>query len=436
MASTTTKRASSAWADLPPDLLGLVLRRLHSLADRARVGAVCRPWRSGARLHRDNLPPAMPWVALGGAAYVDVVNGDAARRLSLCVPEKARCRGSDGHLLFLTRAATGACFLADPFSGAVLPVADLASFIKELTRGEMFSRSFSLSLSVRVLKVVLLWPPRHGSSSVPVVAAMVKNRASQYNTTVFVCRAGTDTGVGNESYGAMAVDLPLVKDVAFFRGDLYALSTRDELLAVRLGEGPRGNPAITTAVESGIEVPDDGECRSHAHDGIRPASDVRLVQSGDQLLMLRRWVIDDGGDSTSVFDVYEADFGASRCRWKPVSGLRGRALFLGRCCSKSVPVGDGHFGAEEDCIYFVRHAGDSGIYDMEYCRVRPLVPDTKVLRRHGRSWNPTWVFPDQSIIEAHYYLMKESLAQGARVEKIAIFCFGYPNDPNMCTTCP
>jgi len=243
---------------------------------------------------------------------------------------------------------------------------------------------------------------------------MVKNRASQYNTTVFVCRAGTDTGVGNESYGAMAVDLPLVKDVAFFHGDLYALSTRDELLAVQFCEDPRGNPVIT-AVKYVIKSPDDGDERPYAHDGIRPASDVRLVQSGDQLLMLRRWVIDDGGDSTSVFDVYEADFGASRCRWKPVSGLRGRALFLGRCCSKSVPVGDGHFGAEEDCIYFVRHAGDSGIYDMDYRRVSPLVPDAKVLRRHGRSWNPTWVFPDQSIIEAHYYYLKKSLAQGAWV---------------------
>ncbi|CAN6165103.1 unnamed protein product [Urochloa humidicola] len=57
-------RHASSWSDLPSDLLGLVLVRLHSLADRIRVGAVCRPWCSGARLHT-KLPPLMPWVALG-----------------------------------------------------------------------------------------------------------------------------------------------------------------------------------------------------------------------------------------------------------------------------------------------------------------------------------------------------------------------------------
>lgn len=41
---------SSSWADLQPELLGLVLGRLPSLADRVRLRAVCHPWRSNARL--------------------------------------------------------------------------------------------------------------------------------------------------------------------------------------------------------------------------------------------------------------------------------------------------------------------------------------------------------------------------------------------------
>nr|TKW20246.1 hypothetical protein SEVIR_4G073300v2 [Setaria viridis] len=146
-----SKHASSAWSDLPSDLLGLVLPRLHSLADRVRVGAVCRPWRSGARQHHPKLPPPMPWVALGDNAYLDVVN-DAVRKLNLQVPWNASC-GSADHLIFLTRAS-GWCFLAEPFTVAVLPVADLAMFIMEQTREEIFSLSYSLSL--RVHKVVLL----------------------------------------------------------------------------------------------------------------------------------------------------------------------------------------------------------------------------------------------------------------------------------------
>jgi hypothetical protein len=50
----------SSWEDLPPDLLGLVLRRLLSLADRVHVRAVCCPWRDGAQLRRHLLPLPLP----------------------------------------------------------------------------------------------------------------------------------------------------------------------------------------------------------------------------------------------------------------------------------------------------------------------------------------------------------------------------------------
>ncbi|CAL5044580.1 unnamed protein product [Urochloa decumbens] len=378
--------ASSRWSDLPPELLGLVLTCLHSLTDRVRAGAICRPWRSAARLHYPNLPPPMPWLALGDEAYLDVVNGGgAARKLSLgsAPDDNARCHGSADHLIFLTRdGGAGGCFLADPFTGAVLPVADLASFIKQQTRHNL-----------HVLKVVLLWPPRpHGGGSSPeqppLVAALIKNITNEHKTTIFV------------TY------------VAFFNGNLYALSTNDQLLIIGLGEGSAAaggsNPTITGVKYVTEEIEEEDGTGDDDFDyfcqGICPAGDERLVQSGDRLLMLRRWVIDDvtsssGDGDTSIFDVYEADFdGASSCRWKTASSLRGRALFLGPYCSKSVRVGDGHCGALEDCIYFVQHdASDSGIYDMEYCRVRPLVPNIEeVLLQVQRPWISTWIFPHLS----------------------------------------
>ncbi|CAN6191151.1 unnamed protein product [Urochloa humidicola] len=440
MAASKRRRSSSRWSDLPPDLLGLFLPRLHSLTDRVRFGAVCRPWRSAARLHYPNLPPPMPWLALGDNAYLDIVNGGAARKLTLdFIPDNARCRGSVDQLLFLTRGSGGAggCFLADPFTGAELPVADLAMFIEHQTRQR------TLGYNLRVQKVVLLWPP-HGDSSpeppVPVVAALIKNLANVLNTTIFVCRAGTDTGVTKESFGSMSINLRLIKDVAFFRGDLYAFSTLDQLLVIGLGEGSAGagggNPTIT-GVKYVIESPygepyndfgteqEDEMVDLEVCQGIRPATgDERLVQSGDQLLMLRRWVINDGTSSsgnTGIFDVYEADFDDSPCRWKTASSLRGHALFLGQYCSKSVPVGDGHYGALEDCIYFVQgDASDSGIYDMEYCKVRPLVPNIEeVLWQLMWPWIPTWVFPDQSIIQAHY--LKKSAAGALDDDRDAIF---------------
>lgn len=40
------------WADLPPDILGVVVGRLPLVEDRARLRSVCHAWRAAARLHR------------------------------------------------------------------------------------------------------------------------------------------------------------------------------------------------------------------------------------------------------------------------------------------------------------------------------------------------------------------------------------------------
>uniref|UniRef100_J3MBA3 KIB1-4 beta-propeller domain-containing protein n=1 Tax=Oryza brachyantha TaxID=4533 RepID=J3MBA3_ORYBR len=64
-----------SWADLPPDLLGLVLLRLPSHADRIRLPAVCRPWRSGARLQAKLLPPLLPWLVLPDGTFLTLPDG-------------------------------------------------------------------------------------------------------------------------------------------------------------------------------------------------------------------------------------------------------------------------------------------------------------------------------------------------------------------------
>ena len=61
---------SLSWSDLPPELLGLVLRRLPSLADRVRLRAVCHPWRSNARLQ--SLPSPLPWLTLLDGTFLSI----------------------------------------------------------------------------------------------------------------------------------------------------------------------------------------------------------------------------------------------------------------------------------------------------------------------------------------------------------------------------
>ncbi|RCV16485.1 hypothetical protein SETIT_3G142300v2 [Setaria italica] len=75
MTASRAKR-SAPWADLQPELLGLVLRRLPSLADRVRLRAVCHWWRRVARLEEPLLPPPLPWVALHDATFVSLPAGE------------------------------------------------------------------------------------------------------------------------------------------------------------------------------------------------------------------------------------------------------------------------------------------------------------------------------------------------------------------------
>ena len=55
-------RTQDSWSNIPPELAGLVLRRLHAHVDRVRFAAVCPQWRSAARQVR--LPPPLPLLAL------------------------------------------------------------------------------------------------------------------------------------------------------------------------------------------------------------------------------------------------------------------------------------------------------------------------------------------------------------------------------------
>ncbi|KXG19305.1 hypothetical protein SORBI_3010G038300 [Sorghum bicolor] len=115
---------SSSWPDLLPELLGLVLTRLPSLADRVRLSAVCRPWRSNAQLQL--LPPPLPWLTLLDGTFLSTPDGKIIRMLG---SDDACCCGSvDDWLFFVHR--NGGCSLMNPFSKATrdLPKLDIEWF--------------------------------------------------------------------------------------------------------------------------------------------------------------------------------------------------------------------------------------------------------------------------------------------------------------------
>jgi hypothetical protein len=95
-----------SWSDLPPELLGLVLKRLPSLADRVRLRAVCHPW-----------------LALLDGTFLSIPDGEI---IEMPVPDDACCCGSVDNWLFLVHS-DGKCSLLNPFSEDSLELPDLST---------------------------------------------------------------------------------------------------------------------------------------------------------------------------------------------------------------------------------------------------------------------------------------------------------------------
>ncbi|GJN25190.1 hypothetical protein PR202_gb12988 [Eleusine coracana subsp. coracana] len=117
---------TSVWADIQPEILGIVLRFLPSLADRASVRSVCRHWRPGACSH-DLLPP-LPLLVLPKFRF-SCLNSDGsltpAHKAAMpteVADDNVRCVGSSDDWLVRVRPskhynhADGRCFLVNAFS--------------------------------------------------------------------------------------------------------------------------------------------------------------------------------------------------------------------------------------------------------------------------------------------------------------------------------
>ncbi|CAN6164961.1 unnamed protein product [Urochloa humidicola] len=96
-------RECSSWSDFQPELLGLVVRRLPSLADRVRLRAVCRAWRHHSR--QESLPPPLPWLTVTDGTFFIIPDGETHR---MPVPDDAhRCHCNIGNWLFLEHVGGG-----------------------------------------------------------------------------------------------------------------------------------------------------------------------------------------------------------------------------------------------------------------------------------------------------------------------------------------
>ncbi|XP_047060196.1 uncharacterized protein LOC124666905 [Lolium rigidum] len=315
------------WSDLQPELLGLILRRLPSIADRVRLREVCHPWRPNSLLQ--SLPLPFPWLTLPDGTFLNIPGGEIHH---MPVHVGACCCGSIDDWLFLM-SSDGGCSLVNPFSKTTLKIPELA---------EVWKRKISNPNScISPVSYKLVVPSPLDSAPDSLVAALIMDDDNCATLCI------SQPPIATDSFRHDKVPALQIEDVAFFDGKLYALCGFGKLCIVELG-----NDLCITSTECIIHS-------LYELGGIPkslPKVDKRgytlgvyLVECGGRLLIVKRWFeslhgpVSDyvfGYDHTVAFEVFEADLSTNPGRWRRVSELGGHALFLGQHASKSLPATD------------------------------------------------------------------------------------------------
>ncbi|CAN6202411.1 unnamed protein product [Urochloa humidicola] len=410
-------RRCPSWADLQPELLGLVRSRLHSLADRVRLGAACRSWRHNAHLHP--APPPFPWLLLRDGTFLSVPDGET-HRIPAGFPAPGRCHGSVGNnWLFLDHhdAATGErpMSLANPFSEAAvlrLPDADAVWRHEPLRDGDADDRR-----PILYKPPVLLSPSSPPPAPDSLFAVLITDCAFESVISVF------------HSSAAAAFRVPgreRIADVALVDRKLYAISPT-KLFVIDFDQSCRAGELKIPSMKFIANAVHNPGCiyKTIAGEEYKCAYWNYLVESGGKLLHVRRLLgclsnLPEEEDTmertrTFSFEVFEADMNANPClQWRRLSSLGGQALFVGPL-SKCVRASE--CGAQPDCIYFICDYDwghfwadplrDCGVFDMRNGTIAPLLPTNTVMRPKGVGQGrpadmfylarPGWFFPAEAM---------------------------------------
>ncbi|KAM0911544.1 hypothetical protein ACQ4PT_013391 [Festuca glaucescens] len=383
---------SRPWSDLQLELLGLVLRRLPSLADRVRLRAVCHPWRSNSLFQ--SLPLPFPWLALPDGTFLSIPSSEIHR---LSVPEGACCQGSIDNWLFLMH--NDDCSLMNPFSKTSLELPKLAKAWKRA----MYDPDFGFNPIFYKLVV----PSPLDSSPCSLVAAMIMDDGN-YGTLCI-----SQPPIAIDSFRDEKHPVWHLGDVAFFDGKLYVLGGFGQLFIFELDKDI-GISAMECIIDS---LGDLGGTPQSLSSEVVYMVRMYLVECAGRLLMVSRWLrsvarltSDDFSERkkrTVLLEVFEADLRTNPARWRRATELGGHALFLGQHSSKSLPASECS-GYNEDCIYFMcdypwpkwsaNPLCDSGVYSIRDGTITPLVAESAAVPpRHVGQWRPTWFFPPELV---------------------------------------
>ncbi|CAN6381708.1 unnamed protein product [Urochloa humidicola] len=313
-----------AWADIPPELAGLVLGRLPAHIDRVRFASVCPQWRSAAGQVR--LPPPPPLMVLkSGGTFYSMPRSEALH-FTGCEEGFVTVSGN-----WLVYHRTHCLLLVDPFTDATMTLPAPSVDCLPAEGDYSVCKTPTPSVAAKHFSVIKLMV-----CSPDLVAALFVFGTS-FNK-IAVCRPGA-------SMWSIVWDQPLwIIDLAFYQGKLYAVHHAAGRLAVDISmDDNTGDPRVAP-IEHVIEINDFDDILTFERM-------LYLVESGGSLLLVSRNIFCGhmngkghihffAGQCEPDVAIFEADFGQSQ--WVEVTSLGDdQALFLGPC-SRAVhmPKGD------------------------------------------------------------------------------------------------
>ncbi|CAL4983707.1 unnamed protein product [Urochloa decumbens] len=401
------------WAGLQPDILGVVLRFLPCLADRARLRSVCRQWRVGVQGHIHMLPPPLPILVLPEFKFSSLSeNGELMPVRRVPVPKEVaaddlRCVGSfDGWLVGVTpskkrndkyyRDGDGECFLVNVFSRKVIRLPQLSSM--------RYNFSAHLRKTLRVIngsgEIDFCANDMYTMSLCQVVISAAPDSGSKYIVAASSNHQGLEQlflwQPGMMSWHVCSgVDIDGPKDLAFYQGKLYVLLRhRTRLFSCELEEDDRG--FMVSRVERCLtELPYD-----HPYQEGGAISCNMVVWHGELLLIIRHYTDNFRNRQLLKVQVFTLDVNTNPYGLTEIHSFSGDCIFVGSGGCKSFPASL-HDGVEGDLIYFVPDdwkPRDRFVYSMRDGRMRPFAAKLLACYFDVPQENldfPVWLLPSQ-----------------------------------------
>ncbi|KAL6615457.1 hypothetical protein ACP70R_037727 [Stipagrostis hirtigluma subsp. patula] len=344
--------AVPTWDDVPDNILVSVSAFLPCRADRVHMACVNRLWRAAVLgLRRPPppvlpplppLPPQLPWLILPSTEAPIFFSAIARRYYALRgLPPDVRaarcCASADGGWLLLALDSSHAHALYNLNSGARIQVP------REFRFRFPMGRAFPL-----VVRAATFSRPPSPEPYMIAAIVLITNRS----TAAF----WTEGGESWFSTGGMFTVRP--QDVIFHGGAFFFVTATEGLIAFWPVEGEEGELQLAR-VDYEMQARQDYLTDV---DFVRGHGTMKryLVESRGQLLMVVRYVYDEGG--TEMLRIFRFKLTGRLTQLTPARGLwedlgdqlDGRMLFLGPGCSRSFEVAqyDG-FQDQESTIYFL-----------------------------------------------------------------------------------